>query len=412
MSLKEKFDYDPNSLDFEDALSFILKNIPIQNPNNAFDLKAPDSLNYILAKDVLSPINVPGFDNSAMDGYGFNTEGSQHETFKVIGKSFAGTPFNGEIAKNECIKIMTGAKIPPSCDCVIMQEKVEVLNDNLVKPKLNINKDLNIRKIGEDIQKGDIALIKGTQINPKNLGYLCSLGIPKVNVYRKLKVSFFSTGDELVELGNTLADGQIYDSNRYTIKSYLENLNCEIFDLGNIKDDKKYLKKIIVESSKKSDVIITSGGVSVGEADFIKQILNEVGETLFWKIAMKPGRPLAFGKINNSIFFGLPGNPVAVMITLEKIVSGAIRLMQGITENKLIKNFNVKCKSFLKKTPGRVDFQRGILKKDSNGELFVESTGAQGSNILSSMVKANCLIVLPKDSGNIEINDFVDVELI
>jgi len=241
---------------------------------------------------------------------------------------------------------------------------------------------------------------------------LCSLGIPNVNVYRKLKVSFFSTGDELVELGNSLSDGQIYDSNRYTIKSYLENLNCETFDLGNIKDDKEYLKKIIVESSKKSDIIITSGGVSVGEADFIKQILNEVGETLFWKIAMKPGRPLAFGKINNSIFFGLPGNPVAVMITLEKIVSTAIRLMQGISENRLIKNFNVRCKSFLKKTPGRIDFQRGILKKDSNGELFVESTGAQGSNILSSMVKANCLIVLPKDSGNIQIDDFVNVELI
>ena len=189
-------------------------------------------------------------------------------------------------------------------------------------------------------------------------------------------------------------------------------MNCDIFDLGNIKDDKEYLKKTIIQSSKESDIIITSGGVSVGEADFIKQILNEVGETLFWKIAMKPGRPLAFGKINNSIFFGLPSNPVAVMITLEKIVSTAIRLMQGITENKLIKNFNVRCKSFFKKTPGRVDFQRGILKKDNNGELFVESTGAQGSNILSSMVKANCLIVLPKDSGNIEANDFVNVELI
>ncbi len=307
---------------------------------------------------------------------------------------------------------MTGAKIPPSCDCVIMQEKIEIVDENLIKPQINVQKDLNIRKTGEDIKEGDTALTKGTQINPKNLGYLCSLGIPKVNVYRKLKVSFFSTGDELVELGNTLSDGQIYDSNRYTIKSYLENLNCETFDLGNIKDDKEYLKKIIVESSKKSDIIITSGGVSVGEADFIKQILNEVGETLFWKIAMKPGRPLAFGKINNSIFFGLPGNPVAVMITLEKIVSAAIRLMQGITVNRLVKNFNVRCKSFLKKTPGRIDFQRGILKKDSNGELFVESTGAQGSNILSSMVKANCLIVLPKDSGNIQIDDFVNVELI
>ena len=412
MSLKDNFDYDPNSLDFDDALSFILKNLPKQHPNDAFDLKAPDSLNHILAEDVMSPINVPGFDNSAMDGYGFNSEGFHYEKFKVVGKSFAGTPFNGEISKDECIRIMTGAKIPPSCDCVIMQEKVEILNDNFVKPQINIEKDLNIRKIGEDIKKGSKALLKGTQINPKNLGYLCSLGIPKVNVYRKLKVSFFSTGDELVELGNILADGQIYDSNRYTIKSYLENLNCEIFDLGNIKDDMEYLKKIIIESSIKSDVIITSGGVSVGEADFIKQILNEVGETLFWKIAMKPGRPLAFGKINKSIFFGLPGNPVAVMITLEKIVTTAIRSMQGITEDKLIKNFNVKCKSFLKKTPGRVDFQRGILKKDSKGELFVESTGAQGSNILSSMVNANCLIVLPKNSGNVEINDFVNVELI
>ena len=412
MSLKDSFDYDPNSLDFKDALSFILKNIPLPNPNDAFDIKAPDSLNYVLAQDVLSPINIPGFDNSAMDGYGFNSEGSKYETFKVIGKSFAGTPFNGNIAKDECIRIMTGAKIPPSCDCVIMQEKVELLNENLIKPQINIQKDLNIRKTGEDIKEGAIALTKGSQINPKNLGYLCSLGIPKVNVHRKLKVSFFSTGDELVELGNTLSDGQIYDSNRYTIKSYLENLNCETFDLGNIRDDKEYLKKIIIESSKKSDIIITSGGVSVGEADFIKQILNEVGETLFWKIAMKPGRPLAFGKINNSIFFGLPGNPVAVMITLEKIVSAAIRLMQGITENRLVKNFNVRCKSFLKKSPGRVDFQRGILKKDSNGELFVESTGAQGSNILSSMVKANCLIVLPKDSGNIQVDDFVTVELI
>ena len=342
MSLKDNFDYDPNSLDFNDALSFILKNIPLLSPNDAFEINAPDSLNYILAQDVLSPINIPGFDNSAMDGYGFNSEGSKYQTFKVIGKSFAGTPFNGNIAKDECIRIMTGAKLPPSCDCVIMQEKIDIVDEYLIKPQINIQKDLNIRKTGEDIKEGATALIKGTQINPKNLGYLCSLGIPKVNVYRKLKVSFFSTGDELVELGNSLSDGQIYDSNRYTIKSYLENLNCETFDLGNIKDDKEYLKKIIVESSKKSDIIITSGGVSVGEADFIKQILNEVGETLFWKIAMKPGRPLAFGKINNSIFFGLPGNPVAVMITLEKIVSAAIRLMQGIKENRLVKNFNVK----------------------------------------------------------------------
>jgi len=405
-------DYDPNSILVEDALKKIEK---LAKKIDSYEyVSLEQSYNRVVFENIKSKFKVPNYNNSAMDGYALNIKYFKNgeKKFKVIGTALAGLPFKGRIKKNECIKIMTGAVLPKDCNIVIMKEEVDdVDNTNIKINSKNVKLYQNIRFAGEDIKPNKIIIKKFHVINSSSMGLLASQGIHRIKVFKKPVVSFFTSGDEVVSINKKLLFGKVYDSNRFTLYGMLKKLDVNIIDLGHAEDNKKDIKNKFNNAIKKSDIVISTGGVSVGDADYIKQILNEVGETLFWKIAMKPGRPLAFGKINNSIFFGLPGNPVAVMITLEKIVTAAIRLMQGITENKLVKNFNVRCKSFLKKTPGRVDFQRGILKKDSNGELFVESTGAQGSNILSSMVKANCLIVLPKDSGNIQIDDFVTVEL-
>ena len=370
-----------------------------------------DSLNRILAEDVISPINVPPYDNSAMDGYAVLTSdipSSGQTTLKVTGESFAGIPFTGEVKSGETIRIMTGAKIPTGADCVIMQEQVQRDGD-IISIGSGHTKNQNIRFIGEDIKQGGAALTPGKKIDAAELGLLASLGIPEVTVKRKLRVAFFSTGDELRAVGETLGEGQIYDSNRYTIYGMLKRLDVELIDMGVIPDDRQAIEDAFNTAASLADAVITSGGVSVGDADYVKETLDKLGAINFWKISMKPGKPLAFGKVNHATFIGLPGNPVSVMATFYQFALPALQRMMGQTDVEPV-IVKVPCKSLLKKRPGRTDFQRGILTRNENGELVVDGAGMQASHILSGMSKANCFIILPAESGNIEAGSLVNVQ--
>ena len=369
------------------------------------------ALNRVLAKDIISTINVPPYANSAMDGYAFNSvdlPGSGENTVTLIGKSFAGIPFEGEVKAGECIRIMTGAPMAAGTDSVIMQEQVQA-NDNAITIQSGHCKNENVRHIGEDIKDGDIVLAVGQHLTPAELGVLASLGVAEVAVYKKIRVAFFSTGDELRNVDEALEQGQIYDSNRYTIFGMLTNLGVELIDMGIIPDDRDAVEKAFIEASEQADAIMTSGGVSVGEADFVKETLDKLGEVDFWKIAMKPGKPLAFGFVNDAVFFGLPGNPVSVMATFYQFALPTLKTMMGlnITKSPVVK---VACNTGLRKSPGRTDFQRGILQTNEQGELVVESIGMQASHVLSGMSKANCFIILPQDWGNVEAGTFVNVQ--
>lgn len=370
-----------------------------------------DALNRVLAKEVISTINVPPYANSAMDGYAFNSVDlprSGENTVTMIGKSFAGIPFKGEVKTGECIRIMTGAPMASGADSVIMQEQVQADGDSITIQSGHC-KDENVRHIGEDIKDGDTVLNVGQHLTPAELGVLASLGVAEVTVYKKIRVAFFSTGDELRNVDEALEEGQIYDSNRYTLFGMLTNLGVELIDMGIIPDDRDAIEKAFIQASEQADAIMTSGGVSVGEADFVKETLDKLGKVDFWKIAMKPGKPLAFGFVNDAVFFGLPGNPVSVMATFYQFALPTLKTMMGlnVTKATVVK---VACKTDLRKTPGRTDFQRGVLQANEHGELFVESIGMQASHVLSGMSKANCFIILPQDWGNVDAGTLVDVQ--
>jgi len=406
--LATQHDYDPDSMPVEQARQLIRHFLHPLTEQETIPLH--EALNRTLASDVASPMNVPPHDNSAMDGYAVRfvdlTDGAVQ--LRVIGSSYAGHPYAGHVTTGECIRIMTGALIPDGCDSVVMQEHVKV-EGALVEIRNSHRPGQNVRHAGEDMQQGATVLARGQLIRPAEMGLLASLGFGEIAVYRKLKVAIFSTGDELQQPGAPLASGQIYDSNRYTLMGMLRELDADILDLGNIRDDRDSIKKSLLQAAAQADVIITSGGVSVGEADYIKQLLAEIGEVVFWKLAMKPGRPLAYGKIGACHFFGLPGNPVAVMVTFQQFVRDALRILMGQAIKPAL-TFKAICRSRLKKSPGRTEFQRGILSRDDSGELVVHSIGNQGSGILSSMSKANCFIVLPMAQGNVEIGDSVEVQ--
>ena len=370
-----------------------------------------DSLNRILAEDVISPINVPAYDNSAMDGYAVRAADLPEEgkaTLSVIGSSFAGIPFDGSVKAGEAVRIMTGAMIAKGTDTVIMQEQVQRDGD-IITISSGHKKAQNVRYAGEDIQQNGPALKAGKKIGPAELGLLASLGIPEVTVKRKLRVVFFSTGDELRAVGEPLGEGQIYDSNRYTLFGVLTQLGVELIDMGVIPDDRNKIEEAFATAAALGDAVITSGGVSVGEADYVKETLDKLGQINFWKISMKPGKPLAFGTVDDAIFIGLPGNPVSVMATFYQFALPTLRRMMGQQNIEPIIT-KVPCKTMLKKRPGRTDFQRGILSRNENGVLEVDGSGMQASHILSGMSKANCFIILPAESGNIEAGTLVDVQ--
>ncbi len=402
-------DFDPDSLIVGDALKNIYNAISPISESEIVPIR--ESLNRVLATDIISSLNVPTATNSAMDGYALHADTIPNEgtsIIKVIGTAFAGKPYPGKIGQGECIRIMTGAVIPDSTDTVIIQEHVErtdneILIDSETKP------GSNVRQAGEDIAVGDIVLEKGSRIRAADIGVIASLGIGNVEVIRKLRIAFFSTGDELSSIGEELKNGNIYDSNRYTLFGMLSELNVTIMDMGIIRDKCEDLQQAFESAATEADVIITTGGVSVGEADYVKEILQETGTVNFWKVAMKPGRPLAFGQIKDAHFFGLPGNPVSVMVTFSQFVKPALRHLMAETETETF-TVRVPCISKLKKRPGRVEYQRGILERDENNQWVVKKTGAQGSGILRSMSQANCFIVLPMDSGTVEPGTIVEVQ--
>ena len=387
-------DYDLNAISVQQARTFIKQFL---NPVVETELLAiRESLGRILAEDIVSPNNVPNHNNSAMDGFAIKYSESV-KLIKVIGTAFAGRPFEGEVKASECVKIMTGAVIPKGADTVVMQEKTvnkgEYINV-LEAPK----EGSNVRSAGEDLKSGETVLSKGHQLQAADLGLLASLGVAKVLVNRQLKVAFFSTGDELVSVGKPLEQGQIYDSNRYTIYGMLSQLNVHISDLGVVPDQPDLLEKTLLDAANHHDVVITSGGVSVGEADYMKALLGKHGQVLFWKINMKPGRPLAYGKVGHAHYFGLPGNPVSAMVTFYQFVRQALLLLMGKTV-KPTPMFVVECTESIKKAKGRTEFQRGILFEES-GIWKVKPLSSQGSGILSSMSKANCFIVLDETNGD------------
>lgn len=402
-------DYDPNSITVEEARTKTIEGItPI---TGAEKISIRECLSRVLAEDILSPIEVPGHNNSAMDGYAMAGSDLPNEVqpYRIIGTAFAGAPFTGTCTTGQVVRIMTGAVIPNGCDTVVMQEHVEVVNDTTVKIGDGHQTGQNVRLAGEDITKGAVVISKGRQITAADLGVLASLGIGEMRIFRRPRVAFFSTGDELRSVGETLRAGDIYDSNRYTLYGMLKRLGVDIIDMGVIKDNPDALRVALQQAADMADIIITSGGVSVGEADYIKTILEEIGDISFWKVGMKPGRPLTFGKVNKAHFFGLPGNPVSVMVTFYQFVQPAIHyLASGMVRYPI--TLNATNTSLLRKRPGRFEFQRGIYEQNEKGELCVSKTGMQGSGILSSMSHANCFILLPVDATSIEPGETIQIQ--
>jgi molybdopterin molybdotransferase len=405
-------DYDPNSMPVVKARQLIKQFLSQVIESEVIPIR--ECLGRILATDILSPMNVPNYDNSAMDGYALRAK-DMHEDklteLKVIYTVFAGKTISGEVNQGECVRIMTGGMMPKGADTVIMQERVKV-NGDLISFSERPKPKANVRYAGEDLQQGKTVLAKGHRLRTPDLGLIASIGIGEVNVFRNLKVAFFSTGDELVGVGDALKEGQVYDSNRYTLYGMLKRLGVEIIDMGAIADDPELLESTLLNASKLADAVITSGGVSVGEADYMKQLLSKHGQVLFWKIAMKPGRPLAYGKIGNAHYFGLPGNPVAVMVTFYQFVREAMLMIMGQPNPAPLPVFNVICTDSIKKQQGRTEFQRGILFADADGDWKVKPTGDQGSAILSSMSQANCFIVLEETVGNLEAGALVQVQVL
>lgn len=407
-SLNSLCDYDPDSMPVEQARQFIRDFLTPVSEQETISLH--DALGRTLSRDLVSPVDVPPHDNSAMDGYALRAAdmATAAGTFEVAGHALAGHPFSGNLPVGACIRIMTGALVPEGCDSVVMQEHT-TRNGEKITVTGDIRAGQNIRRAGEDIGKGTVVLPRGQRIGPAEMGLLASLGYGEIPVFRCLRVALFSTGDELQQPGKPLDEGQIYDSNRYSLLGLLQELGADIIDGGNIPDRPENLKSTLLDAAAKADVIITSGGVSVGEADYIKQLLAEIGEVVFWKIAMKPGRPLAYGKIGRCHFFGLPGNPVAVMVTFLQFVRNALLELMGQHMPTLFM-YQAICTDSLRKLPGRTEFQRGILGQDEQGRTTVRTTGAQGSGILSSMSKADCFIVLPPEQGNVTAGNMVYVQ--
>jgi molybdopterin molybdotransferase len=311
------------------------------------------------------------------------------------------------------VRIFTGGIMPAGSDSVVMQERATEVEGGVRIPAGAISKvGQNRRLAGEDLKHGQLVFAAGQPVRPAELGMLASLGIGEVSVYRKLRVAFFSTGDELKSIGAPLAAGDVYDSNRYTLYGMLTRLNCDIVDMGVLPDAPEQLERAFATAAANADVVITSGGVSVGEADFVRPMLDKLGEVLFWKIALKPGRPLAYGRIGGAHFFGLPGNPVAVMVTFYAFVRDALLVLSGRRDAGPMPMFKAALGAPIRKAPGRMEFQRGILTPDGAGGWSVRTTGDQGSGILSSMSQANCFIVLPTETGNVPAGEMVDVQLL
>ncbi len=431
--------YDPQALPADDVLRFLSK--LVGSVQELTDVPLFEALGRVLAENVISPFDVPPHDNSAMDGYAFDGQqlGSMPLTLDVVGTAFAGKAWQGKVEPGQCVKIMTGAIMPTGLDTVAPQEMVVTIGQHITVAPLLLKAGDNRRHRGEDLAEGKAALLKGELLTPARLGLAASLGLKTVRCYRQLRVAYFSTGDEILSLGESPREGAVYDSNRYTVFGLLTRLGCQVIDLGVVRDDPGALKAAFTQAATLADAIITSGGVSVGEADHTKAMMRELGDVAFWRIAMRPGRPMAVGRISqrllkpvparemtarildtdapsyensselsDCILFGLPGNPVAVMVTFLAFVRPALLRMMGATTPPppLLRAY---CQEAIRKKPGRTEYQRGWVSTAADGTLQVRTTGNQGSGVLSSMAQANGLIVLHHIQGNVSLGDTVDV---
>ena len=407
--------YDPDALPVRAAQRIIGDFVTPVNAVEKVALRA--ALNRVLAADVISPISVPAHDNSAMDGYAFNAADLAAEgatTLTIAGTVYAGRPSSLVPARGQCVRIMTGGVMPAGCDSVIPQELVAHIDEASITIGAGvIRAGDNRRFAGEDLMAGSAALSKGRVVHAADLGLLASLGIAEVAVQRRLRVAFFSTGDELRSIGEALDAGCVYDSNRYTLYGMLTRLGCELIDMGVVPDQPEALEAALRSACENADAVLTSGGVSVGAADYTREIMARLGDVTFWKIGMRPGRPLAFGRIasngRSAYLFGLPGNPVAVMVSFYFFARDALLRMMGAQAPLPL--LRARSSAAIRKKPGRTEYQRGILTHGADGMPEVGITGAQGSGILRSMTEANCMVVLHDEQANVAAGELVDVLL-
>jgi molybdopterin molybdotransferase len=397
----------PGLLPIQSAISNMLKQvIPVMESEQ---IELEEALGRVLAEDVVSTINVPPNDNSAMDGYAMRCQDlTDTNQLQLMGTALAGRPFKEMVLAGQCIRIMTGAVIPIGADSVVMQENTEI-RDNSVVFKQIPELGNSIRKAGEDIQHGQVVVNKGTKLTPAYLALIASVGIAEISVTRLIKVGLIATGDELTPPGQPLSEGAIYESNRYALSALLNTLPVVLFDFGIVKDDKIDLKAVFEQAGSHCDLVLSCGGVSVGDADYVKEILDEIGTINFWKVAIKPGKPFAFGKLGNALFCGLPGNPVSSYVTFEKLVTPVLQKLSG-QKYLPTPHFVAKAACLIKKRPGREDYQRGIFYRDEYGKLWVKPNGKQGSGIMSSIANANCYIVLDQDAGDIKQGEAVNIQ--
>jgi molybdopterin molybdotransferase len=371
-----------------------------------------EALGRVLGRDVRSGVDVPAHDNSAMDGYalaGADLPAEGERNFPVAGTSWAGRPFDGVVRGGECVRIMTGATLPAGLDTIVMQEHVRRDGDLAVIASGH-RAGQHRRLAGEDIRAGDVALPEGTTLMPAHLGLIASIGVGQVVVRRRPRVAIFSTGDELRGIGEELGEGQIYDSNRYSLYGMASRLGLEVLDLGVVRDTPEATGRAFEEAAARADAIVTSGGVSVGDADYVVETLQKHGQVGFWKVAMKPGKPIAFGRVGEALFFGLPGNPVSSMVTFYQLVQPALRKLTGDRATDLPILVKAACQSKLKKKAGRLEFQRGVLERSAEGGYVVRTVGQQGSGVLRSMTGANCFIVLAPEQETIQPGAEVEVQ--
>ena len=412
--------YDPQALPVAQAQEFIARLVPRVQGVEVLPIRS--ALGRVLARDIVSAIDVPAADNSAMDGYALRSADMSLDADTVLsiaGTGFAGRPFEGSVTAQQCLRIMTGAVMPAGLDTVVPQEFVKVEGDQVTVPHGVVRSGDNRRLAGEDLARGEVALAAGRIVRPADLGLLASLGRAEVAVFRRLRVAFFSTGNELRSVGEPLAAGCVYDSNRYTLWGMLQRLGVEVLDLGVVPDDPAALEAAFLQAAAAADAVITSGGVSVGEADHTKQVMAQLGDVLFWRIAMRPGRPMAIGRIkagggssnsgeHGAILFGLPGNPVAVMVTFYAFVRDALLAMSGATPAPL-PMLRAASTAAIRKKPGRTEYQRGSVARAADGTWHVSLAGSQGSGVLRSMSEANGLVVLAHASGDVAAGELVDV---
>ena len=404
--------FDPGSLPYEIALQKILSTV--SRPKKTKRIKLRKSLGRVLAQDIQSTMDVPNHTNSAMDGFAFDGRDLDEQGFAeltIVGTAYAGKPYTEAAQAGQAVKIMTGAIMPEGTDTVVMQEYVEMLeNPQKIKITKAARAKQNVRNAGEDIRKSETVLSSGTRIGAAELGLIASMGLEKVTVFKKPRVAFFSNGDEVRKVGEPLEHGEVYDSNRHTLYAMFKSMCVKAIDLGVVGDDYDEIKAIIQRGNIKADMVVTSAGASVGEADYIYDIISELGQMSLWKLAIKPGRPLAFGELSKSVFFGLPGNPVSVMLTCVLCVKPSLEKLSGQTVVEPLK-VRATTATDLRKRPGRSEYQRATAYRDENGNLLVNAQKYQGSGVLSSMAKGNCFVVLPLESSNIKAGEQVDIIL-